>query len=172
MTSLTVPNSSLPLDGGKQRRSLSCISASCWVYWVGWEVTWLCVQFSISGRECLQKSSTWLWLKVGSSLYSKPPCIVCSEIGASFGSGVPKCHTSSIDTIKFWTFHSLEGRIFSKAWHLAATGTFCTNFVRSKALSKAAVLGLPWGPPSLDHHKNDDSCLHNLLLWNAQSSLL
>lgn len=101
---------------------------------------------------------------VGSLLYSKPASVVCTERGASFGSGVPKYHTFFTDTVKFWTFHSLKGRIFSKAWHLAATGTFSTNFLRSKALGKAAVLGLPCGPSSLDHHKNDDSCLHNILV--------
>lgn len=48
--------------------------------------------FQLVAGNCLQKPSSKPWLKVGSSLCSKPVCIVCPE-SASFGSGVPKYYT-------------------------------------------------------------------------------
>lgn len=116
-------------------------------------------QRTVCRNQVLSRDSN----KVGFSLYLKLACIVCTE-------SVPHVGAESQNT-SLYLYNKIsgfpqcrEGRVVSKAWHL----TFCTIFLRSKALGKAAALGLLYGSPSFEHHeKTDDSWLHLCPCWKS-----
>lgn len=169
MVAPTVPNSSILLDSRKQGRILSHIPASCWVYSVGrggqlalfpvfslWQRT-------VCRNQVLSHDSN----KVGSSLYLKLACIVCTESVPCVGAESQNTSLYLYNKISGFPQHR-EWRVIFKAWHLAATETFCTIFPRSKALGKAAAVGLLYGSPSFERHeKTDDSWFQLCPCWKS-----